>query len=118
MILGLMRSGKLCHPTASQVYDAVRKSLPNVSLGTVYRNLNALSMDGEIARIDTEGADCARYDSDISAHSHFTCRECGAIYDAAIDNVVEKRLICALGNKFSIESINISLSGLCPKCNR
>lgn len=48
-ILDLVKSGRLGHPTAAEVYDEVRKSMPNISLGTVYRNLNMLADDGDIS---------------------------------------------------------------------
>ena len=51
-ILDIVKSGRLGHPTAADVYDEVRKTMPNISLGTVYRNLNMLADDGDISRVD------------------------------------------------------------------
>lgn len=113
-----MRSGKLCHPTASEVYDAVRRYIPSVSLGTVYRNLNALSLDGEIARIDTGNDKSARFDANVCAHTHFTCKRCGAIYDTPIDKTTQRMLFNLMGDGFMIDSLNISFSGVCPKCTK
>ncbi len=72
--------GRKDHPTASVVYDNVRRSFPNISLGTVYRNLTLLTDIGEISRIHVgDGVD--HFDADTSPHYHFICRECGCVRD-------------------------------------
>ena len=76
LILDTVRSGGLGHPTVAEVYDAVRGEIPNISLGTVYRNLGSLASDGEISRLDL--GDVSRFDCDTSEHSHFACKKCGA----------------------------------------
>lgn len=68
------------HPTADNVYTAMRKQFPNISLGTVYRNLNFLAERGEIMRLRiSDGID--HFDFDTSLHYHFVCKECGGITD-------------------------------------
>ena len=68
------------HPTADTVYVNVRKSFPNISLGTVYRNLTLLADIGEIARIRVgDGVD--HFDAITTPHYHFVCSECGAVTD-------------------------------------
>lgn len=68
------------HPTADVVYMNVRKSFPNISLGTVYRNLTLLADIGEITRLRVgDGVD--HFDFDTSPHCHFVCTECGGISD-------------------------------------
>lgn len=68
------------HPTADVVYAGVRQSFPNISLGTVYRNLTLLADMGEIARLRVgDGVD--HFDYDISPHYHFICSECGCVTD-------------------------------------
>ena len=63
------------HPTADMVYESVRQIYPNISLGTVYRNLSLLVSIGEIAKISTpEGAD--RFDTRTEPHNHFICTKC------------------------------------------
>ena len=65
--------GRKDHPTAAVVYENVRKTIPNISLGTVYRNLTLLADIGEISRIHVgDGVD--HFDADISPHYHFICR--------------------------------------------
>ncbi len=74
------------HPTADVVYMNVRQQLPNISLGTVYRNLTLLADIGEIQRLRVgDGVD--HFDADISNHSHFVCTECGKVIDLEMDSI-------------------------------
>lgn len=80
------------HPTADVVYNSVRNEFPNISLGTVYRNLTLLADIGEIARLRVgDGVD--HFDYNTSPHSHFICTECSRVIDldigplAAIDEL-------------------------------
>ena len=66
------------HPTADTVYMNIRGTYPNISLGTVYRNLNLLAEQGEIIKINCQdGSD--RFDANVMPHYHFLCNECGKI---------------------------------------
>ena len=66
------------HPTADVVYHSLRADFPNISLGTVYRNLTLLADLGEIARLRLgDGVD--HFDADTSRHYHFICSECGSV---------------------------------------
>ena len=68
------------HPTADVVYSSVRTEFPNISLGTVYRNLTLLADIGEIARLRLgDGID--HFDADTSPHYHFICKDCGSVID-------------------------------------
>jgi len=69
------------HPTAELVYSNVKEAFPNISLGTVYRNLNQLAEAGMIAKhsFGTLGID--RFDYDTSPHQHFVCSHCNAVID-------------------------------------
>ena len=72
------------HPTADTVYMHVKKEFPNISLGTVYRNLNLLTDIGEAIKISTpDGGD--RFDGRIEPHNHFLCEECGRLLDLDLD---------------------------------
>lgn len=76
------------HPTADIVYTNVRKTFPNISLGTVYRNLTLLADIGEIARIRVgDGVD--HFDADTSLHYHFICKECNSVIDLDMENMAE-----------------------------
>ena len=74
------------HPTADVVYMNVRQSYPNISLGTVYRNLTLLADLGEIQRLRVgDGID--HFDADTSPHYHFICKNCGAVIDLEMENI-------------------------------
>lgn len=74
------------HPTADVVYMNVRQQFPNISLGTVYRNLTLLSDIGEILRLRVgDGVD--HFDADTSPHNHFVCTECGSVLDLNMKNI-------------------------------
>lgn len=79
------------HPTADHVYAAIRQEMPNISLGTVYRNLNMLADSGEILRLRVgDGVD--HFDFDTSPHYHFVCTECGSVSDLnmeSIDSIID-----------------------------
>lgn len=74
------------HPTADVVYMNVRKEFPNISLGTVYRNLTLLSDMGELLRLRVgDGVD--HFDATITPHYHFICKECGAVTDLELNTM-------------------------------
>lgn len=86
--------GTKTHPTADWLYNEARKVLPNISLGTVYRNLSAMSQSGQISRLST-GCGSERFDGDTRPHYHFVCDCCGRVddlnieYNSAIDLMAE-----------------------------
>ena len=80
------------HPTASAVYNEVRKVIPNISLGTVYRNLAALSEEGVILSLSV-GDGYEHFDGNSAPHAHLHCKRCGKIYDGTFSG----RLINGIG---------------------
>lgn len=68
------------HPTATMLYDIVRRRLPRISLGTVYRNLEQMAAAGMVRKIETAGGP-ARYDGSIHEHDHIRCVRCGRVDD-------------------------------------
>lgn len=74
------------HPTADAIYLSMREEFPNISLGTVYRNLKLLSDMGEILRF-TCGDGSEHFDYTTAPHYHFVCKECGKIYDLPVSMV-------------------------------
>lgn len=107
------------HPTADEIYERVRKRLPRISMGTVYRNLDVLSSCGLIHRLEP-GLPQMRFDSVILDHYHITCLECGKIEDAPIepsDNALQN-LENALGRltKHGIFGHKLEFVGLCKEC--
>lgn len=74
------------HPTADVVYMNVRQQYPNISLGTVYRNLTLLSDTGEIQRLRLgDGVD--HFDADTLPHNHFICTQCGSVLDLEMESI-------------------------------
>jgi len=69
-----------CHLTADEVYERVRRELPRISLGTVYRNLETLAARGLIGRVDLAGQQ-RRYEANTAEHAHLRCATCGRIID-------------------------------------
>ena len=73
-------SARTDHPTADMIYTDIKEEFPNISLGTVYRNLNLLSELGEIQKLAcTDGKD--HFDWNTTPHYHFICKRCGAVLD-------------------------------------
>jgi Fur family peroxide stress response transcriptional regulator len=113
MILKVLRSTDT-HPTADWIYQQVRESLPNISLGTVYRNLRTLVENGEILEL-SYGSTFSRFDGNPENHYHFTCEKCGNVYDLdlpvrkELDEAVEK-----LGMK--VQSHRLEFYGICHNC--
>ena len=85
-ILSVLRSTDT-HPTANWIYTKVRETIPNISLGTVYRNLLDLSNSGEIICIDV-GDGSLHYDGDIFPHLHLCCKNCNSVTDAKLEEDV------------------------------
>ncbi len=102
------------HPTADEVYDMVRKKLPKISLGTVYRNLEVLSSDGRIQIIRAPGEQ-KRFDGDITPHHHVLCVHCGCVGDVfnALDKPVDDTHIVTT---FKIIGHTSFFYGICPTC--
>ncbi len=115
-ILELLRSTKT-HPTASWIYDKLKIEFPRLSLGTVYRNLNILTQQGLINKIDC-GSTFDRYEARNHPHYHFICEQCGSIFD--LNTPVMKNLnnrVSELEN-ITIKRHMIEFFGLCEKCKK
>ena len=70
------------HPTAATLYAIVRRRLPKISLGTVYRNLELLARMGGIQKLEFAGAE-ARFDGNSARHDHLRCVRCGRVDDVS-----------------------------------
>ena len=101
------------HPTAEQVFAALRDSYPAVSLATVYNNLNRLWAAGMIRKLSLEGSP-DRYDR-AEKHDHFVCSRCGRVMDLRLKDLTGS-LRRQLGG--GVESYDLRVYGLCPACRR
>ena len=114
LILGEFQTpGK--HFTADEVYARVRKKLPNISLGTVYRNLDLLSQAGLIKRLHLGGRQ-KQYDGGMHKHYHVRCVRCGRISDVSADPFGDLDAAAASTSDFAILGHQLEFEGLCAKC--
>mgnify|MGYP002396488182 CR=1 FL=1 len=106
-----------CHPSADAVYEEVRKIMPGISLGTVYRNLRLLSETGELVALDVAGTAC-RYDACVDDHYHFRCERCGKLVDVivSIDPDLDLRVEQTTGLR--VRCHVVEFRGLCKACQR
>lgn len=105
------------HPTADQIYEAVRQNIPGISLGTVYRNLMQLKDIGKIRTVEV-GDGVVHFDPDVSLHDHFLCRECGRVLDLTVGKPQE--ILKNAANHFpgQIDGYSAFFYGLCEDCLR
>lgn len=109
--------GRKDHPTADTVYMNVRKTFPNISLGTVYRNLTLLADMGEIARLRVgDGVD--HFDADTSPHYHFLCNECGSVSDIPVFDMDSLTKEVSQNFNGMIEGHTAYFYGKCESCCR
>ncbi len=108
--------GVTTHPTADELYAALRVRMPKISLGTVYRNLEQLSQAGLVRKLDIAGKQ-RRFDGDISPHHHLRCRICGRVRDISQEllNKVDRLLREAMPD-LGCDSFSLELSGFCSEC--
>ncbi len=99
------------HPTADEVYEMTRKTIPNISLGTVYRNLNNLEKEGKILKFTINGKE--HFDANINPHIHLCCEKCGEIKDV-FDETASVQAEIKKINSFIIN--NIIINGVCNEC--
>lgn len=103
------------HPTANEVYDMVRKRLPRIGLGTVYRNLELLAESGVILKLEVGGTQ-KRFDATVAPHYHIRCSTCGKVDD--IDIPVQEHINMAANEASSYQILghHIEFSGICHSC--
>jgi Fur family ferric uptake transcriptional regulator len=103
------------HPSADEVYEMVRKRLPRISLGTVYRNLEVLSKSGAIQKLEP-GCSLKRFDGDPHEHYHIRCLQCDRVVDAHFDIDLNFTNKDCKENNFTIIGHKLEFIGLCSKC--
>ena len=113
-ILSILRSAD-SHPTADWIYEEVRKVIPRISKGTVYRNLKILHEMGDIAELNLSGT-ITRYEGRKDNHYHFRCERCGRVFDIVgpVDNGLNRRFAERTG--FNIKYHQLEFRGLCHDC--
>ena len=108
--------GTRCHPSAEWVYQSLKPEHPDLSLGTVYRNLIFFQQRGEIQSVGVvKGQE--RFDGETRPHSHFICNSCGAVSDLEgiqVDTGLDQTVSRQYG--FAVERHELTFYGRCPKC--
>ncbi|CAB1238908.1 MAG: transcriptional repressor [Oscillospiraceae bacterium] len=104
------------HPTAEWVYQELKNEYPDLSLGTVYRNLRLFKEEGVIASVGVvDGQE--RYDGDVTPHSHFVCTNCGKVIDVN-DEFVDPEADTMVARKCRVKvlSHSVCFNGICMEC--
>lgn len=105
------------HPTAAKVYEDLRAEYPNISLGTVYRNLNFLVEQGEVIKIACDdGSD--HYDGNLTPHYHFICRKCGQVTDIDIPSLDHINVLASSNFEGTIDGHVTYFYGVCKECHQ
>jgi len=112
LILNIVQ-GTRTHPTADYVYERARNELPNVSLGTVYRNLGQLVDSKSLKSINIDGT--IHYDAFMDDHQHFQCKTCNSIYDIEVSI---KDFVSKIDSKTNhkIDRCQVHFAGVCEEC--
>lgn len=112
LILSIINSSNK-HLTAEEIYNFCKEYIPNISLGTVYRDINQLVLNGDINKIDYKDGKY-RYDSLLIKHHYFSCIKCGKVEDVYQDIEIASNIISG----YKITDYDIYFKGLCSDCNK
>lgn len=115
-ILSILRNTDT-HPTAGWVYDQLKNDFPNLSMGTVYRNINILLDQRLIQKIEA-GSSFDRYDGNVDTHYHFFCRECGCVDDIPLEVSEELEQKAQSLPGYEVENHRLDFYGRCPQCSK
>jgi Fur family transcriptional regulator, ferric uptake regulator len=103
------------HPTANDLYEIVRRRMPNISLGTVYRNLEFLADLGMVLKLEIAGTQ-KRFDGNTQNHYHVRCIKCGRVDDVDFDPMSEMNEAVAGISEYEILWHRLEFIGTCPTC--
>jgi Fur family ferric uptake transcriptional regulator len=103
------------HPTANDVYDMVRKRLPHIGLGTIYRNLELMAENGMIQKLELGGSQ-KRFDAVTMPHYHIHCAACGRIDDVHISPPPLLNTLATEASGYQITGHSIEFTGYCRNC--
>ena len=107
--------GSTEHPDAAHVFDAVKQIVPSISLGTVYRSLEALVEEGHLIQVQQPGQ-ATRYDARLEDHAHFMCDACGQVFDVLIELPDLVGLVSAKLEGFHVKEARVEFHGTCRRC--
>lgn len=104
-----------CHATADEVYNFIIREHPSIGKATVYRNLNLLSENGEIRKLQIPG-EPDRFDHNVGLHQHVKCIKCGKIFDVSVENLPDLSKQIKDNHGIEILNFNVTFEGICPDC--
>lgn len=104
------------HPTANEVYDMVRRRLPRIGLGTVYRNLELMADTGIILKLEVGGTQ-KRFDATVEPHYHIRCSACGKVNDIHMAVQEQMNHLAEKASNYKILGHHIEFSGICENCS-
>jgi Fur family ferric uptake transcriptional regulator len=105
------------HPTAGELCQIVREKLPRISLGTVYRNLEILSRQGIIQKLDVGGTEM-RFDGTVDNHYHLRCLRCGKVDDIAMEPLGSLEMNVKGKTAYKVLGHRLEFLGVCPICQK
>lgn len=105
--------GNKDHPTADEIYNALKKQNCSLSLATVYNTLNTLKGQGLLRELAISSKR-RRYDPNTTEHHHFICNSCGKVYD--IEDQIIVKLPDSLARQFDVVSHQVEFYGYCNIC--
>ena len=117
LILDHLRAGGTWHPTADEVHQRVRRRMPHISLATVYRNLETMSAQGLVRKLQWAGTQ-KRFDWDTAPHDHVRCLGCGCVADARIPPAGAMERAAQEMSGYQIIGHWLEFVGLCPRCTQ
>jgi Fur family transcriptional regulator, ferric uptake regulator len=116
MILDQLRQLK-SHPTADDLYLKLRQQMPRISLGTIYRNLEILSQEGLIQKLEVGGTQ-KRFDGNAQNHCHVRCQQCGRVDDIHLHPGRELEAEAERLSAFADLRHRLEFIGICPDCQK
>ncbi|MBI5418458.1 MAG: transcriptional repressor [Deltaproteobacteria bacterium] len=116
VILDVLKNTESSHPTAETIYREARKVLPNISLGTVYRNLNFLRGQGLVREIRSNNEASSRFEGERPPHAHFHCTCCQTVHDIPLPDCVRNLQWEGDTPICSVNSLELHIVGACSQC--
>lgn len=115
VILEILRKNPV-HPTAEDIYREARRALPNISLGTVYRNLNFLRDQGLVREVRSNSDTSSRFEAEIPPHAHFHCTECRTVVDLPLPDSLQNVSWEGSSNVGTVKTLDLHVIGACSSC--
>ena len=115
VILDILRKNPV-HPTAEDIYREARRTLPNISLGTVYRNLNFLRDQGLVREVRSHSDTSSRFEAELPPHAHFHCTECRSVVDVPLPECLRNLSWDGESNVGTVKFLDLHVIGACTNC--